>query len=251
MQTTFFPETLTLESEAPKSIRLILNHKSLKNKEFSALTGISEQNLSGILHGRRNVGYEIAMRIAKAFGITPEAVLTGEGLKEQLEAAEQKGLVAQDAPAEYHIIERPDPGKLVEVDYLTIKGYASFLGGIEGVQIREFIQRTRFYNTEDLRITDKSLLVQVAGDSMYPTIGEGSKIMCEELGSDEWPYANGVVAVALPGDFLIKRVLSNRLKTSGTLLLGSDNPTRGELEVVRDDIQRMWKVVATVFQKVS
>lgn len=95
---------------------------------------------------------------------------------------------------------------------------------------------------------DEGLVVDIAGDSMEPQLRNGMKVLVEELPNvDTWKDARpGVYIVIFKHHFVIKRIRQNTLRSTGKVLLESDNPEGGIEEVIIDDIHGMWRVIRGV-----
>jgi len=95
---------------------------------------------------------------------------------------------------------------------------------------------------------DEGLVVDISGDSMEPQLRSGMKVLVEELPNvDYWKDARpGVYIVIFRHHFVIKRIKHNTLRSTGKVLLESDNPEGGVEEVIIDDIHGMWRVIRGV-----
>ncbi|MCC3159478.1 LexA family transcriptional regulator [Hymenobacter sp. 15J16-1T3B] len=95
---------------------------------------------------------------------------------------------------------------------------------------------------------DEGLVVDIDGDSMEPQLRSGMKVLVEELPNvDAWKDARpGVYIVIFKHHFVIKRIKHNTLRSTGKVLLESDNPEGGVEEVIIDDIHGMWRVIRGV-----
>lgn len=97
------------------------------------------------------------------------------------------------------------------------------------------------------RTSAKRLCISVSGESMEPTIYDGTRIVVRLLDRSEWAgIRSGEVYVVTDraGNSYVKR-LRNNLETSGRLILTSDNPNQRKytpLPLMEDEISNVWAV---------
>lgn len=97
------------------------------------------------------------------------------------------------------------------------------------------------------RTSAKRLCISVSGESMEPTIYDGTRIVVRLLDRSEWVrIRSGEVYVVTDreGNSYVKR-LRNNLETSGRLILTSDNPNQRKytpLPLMEDEISNVWTV---------
>ena len=97
------------------------------------------------------------------------------------------------------------------------------------------------------RTSAKRLCISVSGESMEPTIYDGTRIVVRLLDRSEWArIRSGEVYVVTDrdGNSYVKR-LRNNLETSGRLILTSDNPNQRKytpLPLMEDEISNIWTV---------
>lgn len=97
------------------------------------------------------------------------------------------------------------------------------------------------------RTSAKRLCISVSGESMEPTICDGTRIVVRLLDRSEWArIRSGEVYVVTDreGNSYVKR-LRNNLETSGRLILTSDNPNQRKytpLPLMEDEISNVWTV---------
>lgn len=97
------------------------------------------------------------------------------------------------------------------------------------------------------RTSAKRLCISVSGESMEPTLYDGTRIVVRLLDRSEWAgIRSGEVYVVTDrgGNSYVKR-LRNNLETSGRLILTSDNPNQRKytpLPLMEDEISNVWAV---------
>lgn len=97
-----------------------------------------------------------------------------------------------------------------------------------------------------LFLSENQLVMEMIGSSMEPYYVSGTKVKCEEVAVDNWPYIHGgVYAVKYLNCLVVKRI--KRTPRKGKLQLHSDNPAPGEnLYLPLRDISNIWKVLRIV-----
>jgi transcriptional regulator with XRE-family HTH domain len=89
----------------------------------------------------------------------------------------------------------------------------------------------------------EAIIIDVEGDSMEPTIINGSKVVVTPVQQGNWEYmSSGIYCIIYNGNFVVKRVKDNTLMEKGILHLHSDNPNAGSFPVRGEDIRAVWRV---------
>ncbi|MGI4822280.1 MAG: S24 family peptidase [Janthinobacterium lividum] len=98
-------------------------------------------------------------------------------------------------------------------------------------------------NVPDTKEFSEALIVDVEGDSMEPTIINGSKVVVTPVQQGNWQYmSSGIYCIIYNDNFVVKRVKDNTLMENGILRLHSDNPNAGSFPVRGEDIRAVWRV---------
>lgn len=101
------------------------------------------------------------------------------------------------------------------------------------------------------RTSAKRLCINVSGESMEPTIYDGTRIVVRLLDRSEWArIRSGEVYVVTDreGDTYVKRV-RNKLKMHGVITLISDNPDKRKykaFDLTEEEISNIWTVELTI-----
>lgn len=101
------------------------------------------------------------------------------------------------------------------------------------------------------RTSAKRLCISVSGESMEPTIYDGTRIVVRLLDRSEWArIRSGEVYVVTDreGDTYVKRV-RNKLKMHGVITLISDNPDKRKykaFDLTEEEISNIWTVELTI-----
>ncbi|MGI4871359.1 MAG: S24 family peptidase [Janthinobacterium lividum] len=98
-------------------------------------------------------------------------------------------------------------------------------------------------NVPDTKEYAEALVADIDGDSMEPTIINGSKVVITPVQKGNWQYmSSGIYCVIYSDNFVVKRVKNNTLLETGLLMLHSDNPNGGSFPVKGEDIRAIWRV---------
>ena len=94
----------------------------------------------------------------------------------------------------------------------------------------------------------KHVIVEVKGESMYPTITNKSMILCEKIKPTQWGNVPNetIVAIVYKDIFTIKRVLRNDLTTHNSLQLSADNQKYGTTTIQLCEIRAIFKAIKKV-----
>jgi len=205
------------------------------NKEIPE---ISESTISHIRTGRNEPSKDVLILFLKKYtDINAEWMYTGVGNPKNNEPT----------------ITRATPyisDNLINVPYVPISATASF---VESMYSVEYDLETYGIMAEDgENLADgEHIIFEVKGDSMIPTIPDGSKILCKRIKEEQWEYVTGVVVVIYKKILTVKRVLKNNLFGGNEIILKADNPIHGENSVQRCEIRAIWQAVRVVSMKIS
>ena len=254
--------------EPKQVVRLIMADRKIKNRELAIMLGIKEQNLSSMIspNGARPLTNDTLLDISRLLNVPFDVLLTGEGVEAYLtspEALDKPNGEVSKEPAVPHRTRHPDLYDLegVSLHVLGIpEEIAVFVPYVSRAATASYIENATNENHRvlevypvitNIAITSRHIVFQVSGDSMEPTIVDGSRILCQRIQKDSIRYLNGGVYVVLFSDQLVvKRIQNNSLPKDNTLTLDSDNALHGSLVVLGDDIRGMWQVLE-VYQKVK
>ena len=94
----------------------------------------------------------------------------------------------------------------------------------------------------------KHVIIEVRGESMYPTITDKTMILCETINQEQWGNIPNetIIAIVYNGIFTIKRILRNDLTTHNSLQLSADNQKYGTTKVQRCEIRGILKAIKKV-----
>ena len=194
---------------------------------------ITKQKISNIENGLTDVSSDILADFLRLYGDKVDAnyILTG---------------VQSDNIRPVSPYLRED---LVQLDYISISAMASFVETLYGgsVDIEKY-----GVISEEGEVLDAStdIIFQVDGDSMTPTIPNGSKILARKIEECKWEVLSGVVVIVYGKALTVKRILKNALYCDNKLTLKADNPLYGQMDVERSEIRGIWQALRIVSQKI-
>ena len=135
---------------------------------------------------------------------------------------------------------------LIEVPFVPIKFYASFVETYtEG--FRKMDMDTYRVRSSSVRSNKPAVVIEISGNSMTPQLGNGAKVLAEQVDQSNWEYqSGGIYAVMYRDYFVVKRIRDNELMTKKYLTLHSDNPLGGSVTVGHKDLRGIWKIISIV-----
>lgn len=217
------------QQEIIKRIKKLMLLMDLSQSAFSGKLGISPANMSKHLSGRLPITFGLVNRICLDLGVSRLWLMTGEdvpfgkseshvrlNLAEKVETTPRRGvpLYDIDVTAGFGPLER----QLTED---RISGYID-LPGLTG---------------------SNECMVRVSGTSMEPQIPNGSYIAIREVASDTILW--GKTYVIVMEDFrMVKQI--RRHADPNYVILHSNNPEYDDMEIRRDDIQRLYIVDSVI-----
>ena len=165
-------------------------------------------------------------------------LLTGEGsmLKETAQADNNATFVAPYITDE-----------LVYLPLITTSAVASFIENLQDAT-EEMDTYPVYVAKGETFDKSKHVIVEVKGESMYPTITNKSMILCEKIKPTQWGNVPNetIVAIVYKDIFTIKRVLRNDLTTHNSLQLSADNQKYGTTTIELCEIRAIFKAIKKV-----
>jgi hypothetical protein len=138
----------------------------------------------------------------------------------------------------------------IPVKLVTAKASATFVESLYGAEDPDDDTYPIVAHAGENLTSGDYAVFEVLGDSMSPSILNGSKVLAERVSESMWEYVNGVVIVVYGKQMVIKRVLANNLFSSNSIILSSDNTKFGQFIVQRSDIRAIFKVRRKVDEEV-
>ena len=213
-----------------------VKHKGLKMKEFEAMANLSTGYVTSM---RKNFGEEKLKNVLTAFPeLNRDWLLYGEGsmLKETTQADNNATFIAPYITDE-----------LVYLPLITTSAVASFIENLQDAT-DEMDTYPVYVAKGETFDKDKHVIVEVKGESMYPTITNKSMILCEKIKPTQWGNVPNetIVAIVYKDIFTIKRVLRNDLTTHNSLQLSADNQKYGTTIIQLCEIRAIFKAIKKV-----
>ena len=143
---------------------------------------------------------------------------------------------------------------LIEIPFVSRAATASFIDIFTSDCMHEWREEMFRYfqdKSADLKLTARHMIFEVVGDSMEPTLNEGSYILTERTGCSFDSLESGVYVVMYDSKLVVKRIINNEILSHGFLTLHSDNPRHGSQPIRVDELRCTWRVLEVVRQKVK
>lgn len=205
-------------------IKNFRKENKLSQKDLADIVGVSVGAVQSWEQNKRNIS-QSAIKLLEAYSKNPKALSNVKYIAPY---------IGED---------------LVNVQYVPIRAYASFIESMYSVEYDLETYGVRPEDGEDLT-NGKYMVFDIEGDSMYPTIQSGSKILCEKICEGNWEYAKGVVVIVYGKTLTVKRILKNDLYINNILTLKADNPTYGEIDIEKCEIRGVWQAVRVISMKI-
>nr|WP_230678865.1 LexA family transcriptional regulator [Hymenobacter properus] len=218
--------------------------------------GLSISAISKFETGNSSLSFDTLKKVAALYNVSTDYLLIGSITDSEApsqnnfpyNAAEVAPSTATDVEAPYTNASRihVDKLNLTVLPYIPLEaraGLAEFYA--------DDVTKYPWENAETLAVIDvpntseykEAIVVAINGDSMDPTIKNGSKVVVTPVQRGNWQYLNpGVYCIIFLNNFVVKRVKDNTLLENGLLRLHSDNPAGGTFQIKGEDIRAVWRV---------
>ena len=232
----------TAQADYINELAIYFRTNKIKQVEIANRLGIAKSQVNSLLKGRDKFGEKMAQRWEDEFGLNKFWLRYGEGsmLKETSQADNNATFVAPYITDE-----------LVYLPLITTSAVASFDENLHHAtnEIDTYPVYVAKGETFDI---NKHVVIDVSGDSMYPTINDKAKVLCEKVKPEQWENIPNekVVAVIYGSSFIIKRLLKNNLAINNSLTLLADNRKYGETTLQRCEIRAIFRVIKKVSEEV-
>jgi phage repressor protein C with HTH and peptisase S24 domain len=204
-------------------------------KKFAESIGVKPAVINNYTTGKQQSkpGFEVLRKILDVYpDVNMEWLLAGKGemLKSQRKNAMNIVVATQDTTGNFVV---PVINRKAAANYLT------------GHQTQEYFEQLDALNLPPTfkRSSNPSYALQVAGDSMMPTLYDGDLVICTLTNPSDWEYLNdGEVYVVVSENGLQVKRMKNRLNTHQDMLFISDNKAHKPFALHADEILELWKV---------
>jgi phage repressor protein C with HTH and peptisase S24 domain len=214
--------TTGVEEEFRRRLRLIMQQFG-SVADLARAVGVSDNAIYKWVSGRGQPSMMSLVNLAKAAGVSVEWLATGRGAPAKAKTESYGSL----EPSEYvstprHVIRPPGSRSPLQseqlVDYINFR--ADWLG--------------RVFNADPRSLA----LVEVAGDSMSPTIDDGDLALVD-LRESHFRH-DGVYVLRTGNDLSIKRL---QRQPDGSLVIRSDNPAYEPATVSAENLPLIGRVI--------
>lgn len=216
-------------------LKLVFDALGMTIYQISKDLGENPSKFYNILSGRAKPSYDTIMSLLACYPqIRADFLLRGlhPVLVDGADGVNRRSAVADE--------------NLIEVPFVPIKFYASFVETYtEG--FRKMDMDTYRVRGSSIRSNKPAVVIEISGNSMTPQLGNGAKVLAEQVDQSNWEYqSGGIYAVMYRDFFVVKRIRDNELMTKKYLTLHSDNPLGGSVTVGHKDLRGIWKIVSIV-----
>ena len=216
-------------------LKLVFDALGMTIYQISKDLGENPSKFYNILSGRAKPSYDTIMSLLACYPqIRADFLLRGlhPALVDGADGVNSRSAVANE--------------NLIEVPFVPIKFYASFVETYtEG--FRKMDMDTYRVRGSSIRSNKPAVVIEISGNSMTPQLGNGAKVLAEQVDQSNWEYqSGGIYAVMYRDFFVVKRIRDNELMTKKYLTLHSDNSLGGSVTVGHKDLRGIWKIVSIV-----
>lgn len=210
-------------------IRAIRLRHGLKQVDFAHRLGIPQSTLSHIEQDKTRPGLEVLRALRAAFSVDLDSLLAAE-------APQPDHLLPlrEPTPAEAALTTAATPRGTGRFPLVDQRAYAGYLAGYADPAYLDTLPTLHYPGLEH------GIAVQVAGNSMEPTIRPGDVLLCTPAERDVFKDNRIYVVVTREGA-LVKRVV-DRTRAEGLLLLKSDNRDYSPETVPLADVLQVFEV---------
>ncbi|RBL91203.1 XRE family transcriptional regulator [Chitinophaga flava] len=227
------------------NLRTLRIRKKISQQHLADLLGINRNKITAQESGKtRNPRLEDLVLISGFFRIDLDTFI-----KTDLQQATEEQLAALEAGNTIdltgkHIRILPitvDNGNEENMEYVPAKAKAGYRSGFADP---EFIAGLPKFTLPELPRGKTIRMFPISGDSMHP-IPDGSHIIAQYL--EDWSYLKDDTAcvLVLKGgeEDIIFKLVSNRIKQQGTLLLRSLNSNYDTFEIPINEVLEIWTFI--------
>ena len=218
---------LDCQQEIRERIRHVIALLGVSQSRFASHLGISAANMSKHLSGKLPITHGLVNRICLDYSIARQWLLKGEDTP----YAKSEG----DNPHE--TIGRLAKRGVPVYDIDVTAGFGSLERIFTNDSIMGYISLPQLNNIENERI------VRVSGNSMEPSILDGSYIAIREVQSNTISWGQAYVIVL--EDYRMVKIIRRHSDTS-KIILHSDNRNYDDIEINKDKIVGLYKVDAII-----
>ncbi len=222
------------------TLRFIECHQALKekgtirtNSEFAEALDYSPQTISEILNGRRDITIKLMQNAVEQYRLNPVYLTTGKGPM-FLNDTNPSGLQVLSI-----VLDEKKKERIVHVPVNAQAGYA------EELSDPTYLSELPTYSLPDHDFSQGTYRsFDVEGQSMYPTLNSGDRVICQFVEPNMWTYSikeNKVYVVVTTEGVIVKRI-KNKIQQYQKLIICSDNKSFPEYPQDIRQVKEVWKV---------
>jgi repressor LexA len=226
-----------LRETANMTTRAVATYIGRSNSQITRYESVATADIRDVLD-----------KLSKLYKVTPDFILYGEegpppAVLEMRRQVDQLGIKPiSEEPVRY----RSDDIEVTFARRVPVSARATFAENLtdDGSDNEDDFEEVPIQNpTPELR-RKGTLIIEVDGDSMEPTLMSGWSVACYRIPKSDFKYLpSGIYGIVFGNFFVIKRVKDNNILRDGTLTLHSDNDRGGTLTIPAEELRGVWKVV--------
>ena len=214
-------------------VRYLITRLRKTQQQFASLIGVDGPNLSRILNGRTPFSDAMINRIVVNLGVSKEWLLKGtdvpfpKNMAREIEIYDSADDVAP-------VVARGGGAPIYDID--ATAGYEELSTLFTDERIVGYMHLPQ--------VNSENVIIRVSGDSMQPTIPNGSYISIRPISLDA-PIFWGQTYLVVLDDYRMVKIL-RRHQNHDKVILHSTNPDYDDMEVDRSSIKGLFVVDAVI-----
>lgn len=204
---------------------LFVENQGIKKDKFYSETSISPSNFKG-LGAKSELGGDKIVKILTSYPLlNPNWLLKGEG-----------EMILNDEAVEYGIRTSSKVG-IPLIPYNALAGCNEFDLQIMNYEVEHYFQIPVMKEKAEF-------VFKLEGESMTPTYEDGVYLACKKIELTEFRWEKPYL-ISVAHAPMVKRLLPST--TSDNILCRSDNERYRDFEIKRNDLNGVYKILASVF----
>jgi transcriptional regulator with XRE-family HTH domain len=225
-----------------KNIKFLRKRRGRTQDDVASALGLKRSTLSGYENSVAEPGIELLVMFSKYFSIAVDTLLKVdiENLTESQLGQLERGFDAYLGGSELRVLATTvDNSNNENIEIVPEKAKAGYMTGYADP---EFISELPVFNLPFLSRSRKYRAFQLQGDSMLP-IPDGAYVTAEYL-QDWFTVSDGHAYIVFTrDDGIMFKIVENRIREEGRLLLYSLNPIYEPYSVRIAEVREIWKFV--------
>ncbi len=222
-----------------ETIELIKENNNIPSfRKLAKETSIHHQCFSDIFRGLREVSLDMIIKLSETYDINTNYIFTGSGpvFNNQVPDNEES---KPTNPIIAVVTNKEGTEKILHVPYAAQAGY------IEQFLDTTYLKELPTFSLPGDRFSFGSFRAfDISGDSMEPTLYSGETLVCSFVEKEHWlenVKNNFVYVVVTTSGIVVKRIV-NKLKSSSSFCLISDNSFYDEYHIDVSKVKEIWQV---------